>query len=432
MSDHKRTLVKLETWAYHSPRLAARGVHTNLGAVAEALVYYDEVMLNIQHERELQALVDRFASEGLSSTLTALFADGTLQPYHFAFHSAPIIHPDGSATFVNLQSQEQVEPGWFDTGILNRLSLQHALPKGRHRKSFFTAARSHLVEVKASSFGAAIDNARLDFGNEPRAILLVQALLDDVHELVGLSEAPEVTVKITRSGDQVRTTWNVDLEAVGRALGLRVDAYSPAAAAILGNRLIWAAATQNCDLFIDTSLSRIIGDKLYEVAAVSKTRPQEIIREIQQEVQFPDVQALVNSGQLSFGEALKLRAKAVPFRRWLQTQSERDDRAIWAYHHEVAKEAGFTRVARRTLKYLTTVGGPAIGGVVTAAASHWMDVGLAGAAGALAGGGAKFLFDTLSRLGEGWTPVVFGEWANARIKKYVDEHRPDAQGSRRA
>ena len=415
MNDHSVTVVPLETWAYHAPRLARDGIHADVGGLAEALIYYDRILVNVQHPHELEALVARFAREGAGDLLIRLFEEGTLRPYHFAFHSATILRPDGVREAWNVQGKDQAEPRWFGRGLLSKASLKGVLSPIQ-RKRLLSLLEDRVIELKASDFAGVIKGALDDVHDPAGSVLLVQALMDDVYDLVGLSRPPEVSSKIERRGDLFRVTWNVDLRGIGKALGEDVDDGAPAQASIITTRHLWAAVREGADLFLGSPLSRIAGAKLYE-AASRAAGPHAIIERLVEEVEFPDVRELVNHEGLPLAAVMKLREKGGRFRAWLQTEAERDRDAIIAYHNEVAKEAGWLKAARHTLSILSTAGGSLVGGLTTAAATGSPE--LAVLLGGLAGQAAKKGVEHLSRAGQDWRPVMFGKVALKTIEKYL-------------
>jgi hypothetical protein len=117
---------------------------------------------------------------------------------------------------------------------------------------------------------------------------------------------------------------------------------------------------------------------------------------------------------MSFNDVLAIRKKSRRFREWLRAESDRDRDALIAYHNEVAKEAGFTRVGRRALNLFGLVGGGAVGGAVGAVVAGPVGGALGGAAGSAVG----YLADLASKVGSGWKPVVFGNWMKERIEQF--------------
>jgi hypothetical protein len=57
MSNHSKVLVPLESWCYHSPEVMLNGGFLDVGLLAEALVYYDQVIITIQNSAELAGLI---------------------------------------------------------------------------------------------------------------------------------------------------------------------------------------------------------------------------------------------------------------------------------------------------------------------------------------------------------------------------------------
>ena len=53
MSDHSAVLVPVETWAYSAPKLKGAGTNVDIGLFAEALLYYDRVLLNFTTQPQL-------------------------------------------------------------------------------------------------------------------------------------------------------------------------------------------------------------------------------------------------------------------------------------------------------------------------------------------------------------------------------------------
>ena len=140
-------------------------------------------------------------------------------------------------------------------------------------------------------------------------------------------------------------------------------------------------------------------------------------------MEFPDLRRLVNLDKIDFSKVLEIREKSTKFRRWLQSETDRDRDALIAYHQEVAKESGFAGVALRTIKIFGVLGGAVVG----AAMPEHPIIGAAtgAAAGDLIADGTRtaieYLFDLGADLGRHWKPVVFGNWYSQRIAKLLAE-----------
>ena len=168
------------------------------------------------------------------------------------------------------------------------------------------------------------------------------------------------------------------------------------------------------DLYLPRPMSVLVGDKLYEsTEKVSKSG--DIIEELKEKVEFPDIRQLVNSGQLSLNDIIKIRKKSKKFRLWLQQENDRDRDAIIAYHNEVAHESGIIKAGRKALSIFGVIGGGATGSAIGATVAGP----IGGTIGAAAGSSVGYLADVTSKIGADWKPIVFGDWLGDRIKKVV-------------
>ena len=169
----------------------------------------------------------------------------------------------------------------------------------------------------------------------------------------------------------------------------------------------------------------LVADDLLQAVAAGhhglkrRTTPHQVVETLEAQTDFPDVRQLVNSGQLSFGDVLKIRNHARRFREWLQTQAERDRDALLAYHHEVAHASGFARTAGKTLRLFGTLAAAGVGAAAGAAAAGPPGAAVGVAAGGVAAKaveeGVKFVFDVAGKLDEDWKPVVFGDWMRTYV-----------------
>jgi hypothetical protein len=415
LSDHTTALVPVETWAYQSPELRNVGWILDLGLIAESLIYYDRILLNVPTQPQLARLFQWLIEQESFEDFLGLVKAGEVVLYDYSFVSAPVLK-DGVFAPINLQDEIQSRPNTFEQRFLYHPDVEAVLPRSRHRRKIYPVFRGRVIEVKADEFGSAVANAVADARDPKRAAAILQAFVEPLFKMRG-GTAPIVKATVVEKDGLVHTNFNVDLDAIAKLAGpIGFHRGSPLAASINANRYIWSASRQRCDLFLQSPIDGLVGDKLYE-AVRTVQRPSTLIQQLQATVEFPDVRALVNRGQLSFSDALAIRSKAGRFRNWLQNESERDRDAIIAYHNEVARESGLVRFGRRSLSLLGVIGSGALGGALGA---------LAGgpAAGGVAGAGASalgYLLDIGSRVGSEWRPVVFGNWYRDRIERLLRE-----------
>ena len=419
--DHTTALVPLETWAYSAPALRAEGINIDIGLLAESLLYYDRVLINVATQPHLADLLVWLSRQRDSTRrhlglrqFIRLLEKGVIEFYDYSFLAIPVLDARrGVYELVNVQDPIQQQPNTFIDRYLKHDSVRSSLPTPHLYERLINASRTHVTEVKASAFGLAINKAREDFRDPERGSIVLQRFVDELFELRGLGEPPTIEATIARTDDTTTVSWNIDLDQLkdlaGEAIGFHRG--SPLAASIAATKLVWSTAELGCDLYLASPLSSLVSDKLFEGAQQTKS-PQVILENLKDIVEFPDIRRLVNEGHMTLDDILEIRRKATRFRKWLQTEGPRDRDAIIAYHQEVARESGLTKAARRAVSLVTTLGGAVAGGVITSQVAGPIGETL----GSLAGAGAGYVSGLASRLGAGWRPVVFGRWLEDRVR----------------
>ena len=419
MSDHSVTLVPIEAWCYNSPELVRVGKRTDLGLFAEALIYYDKVIVDISNHAQFLEFVSWFVSQDMLADLIELLKQEIIRVHHCAFWTMAV-QKEGTYSVWNMQDENQASQETFKSRILYHKDLKNYVAHAKKRARLYKAAEKRVIEVKASSFEDAIENARRDFADPRRCALVMQALVDEVSPLMGWTRPPTVEAKVARLPGRHQVTWNVNLEEISTALGVEANLHlgTPLTATAICNRHLWSAARLHCDLYTGSPMSAVVGDKLYETGSYLGD-PRTIVQQLAGEVAFPDIRSLVNSGKFDLKEVLRWRKKAGKFREWLQDESDRDRNAIIAYHNEVARDAGWVKTGRSGVRVLGMLSAAAVGAAVGGK--------LAGVPGAVVGAGAgeglKYLLELAAKLRENWRPVVFGKWAEERIRKLTDERK---------
>jgi hypothetical protein len=320
MSKHDLAIVPLECWCYSAPDLADRGINVDMGLFAEALIYYERIAITVGTPSQFAELLSRLKKDDALDIFLALVRDGTISIYDYAFFTAPVSTGPESTEFSlwNWQDEIMERPDTWETRTLYNGDVEKLLPsKARQRVKIYEAFRGHVIEVKASAFGPALNNAREDFADPERAALLMQAYLDDLFALRNIGKAPVVQTHISRSETETRISWNIDFNEIKRISGPRLGFRHgiPFTGGAISNRLLWSAAQMSCDIFVASPLATLVGDKLAETER--RLAVQDCIENLEAQVEFPDIRSLVNDGQLSLAEVMKLRKHALRFRRWL-------------------------------------------------------------------------------------------------------------------
>jgi hypothetical protein len=413
MSNHSTAFVPIEAWCYSSPDLKMSGRTVDLGRLAEALIYYDQVIFNVATQDQFSQVLRWFTAQGKFEDFLSLVKDKTLIFYEYSFITAPIFNKEDNSYWIwSLQDEEQAKDNSFEKRFLYHESVEKLVEKSRKRERLYKAFRGNVIEVKASDFDGAVEMARADSLNPQRNAILYQAYIDELYKIKKLGKPP--TVEVTASGqgtERVTTTFNIDFSHIKNISGLYMDWHngSPLSGGAVSNIHILAASKLNVDLFLSNPMGTLVSDKLYESAQTIQL--QNNLDQLKSSVEFPDVRKLVNQGRLSLDDIMMLRAKAKRFRSWLQSESDRDRDAIIAYHNEVAKDTGIGALGSSTLNLVTMLGAgaAAVYSGTTPETQFAIGAGVAGV--------SNYLTNLAARLNSGWKPVVFGEWMSKQIKE---------------
>jgi hypothetical protein len=381
--------------------------------MAESLLYYDAIQLNVTTQPQLAELIRWFLDRNLFDAFIAMVEDGTVSLYDYGFVTAPIRLPDGSYTLVNLQDEQQRQQGSFHQRFLEHESVRRCFVNHYDLRRLGKALDGHVTEAKADEFGSAVDDARTDLANSTRSASAVQALVDEIYQKWNLGEPPCVSASTHEAPDTGKRTivWSIDLRQLDQMTGGRLNIHSASifAGIAVANQLTASAASLNCDLYLPRPISRIVGNKLYE-ASTSLLKTRTIINCLQASVEFPDVRSLVNAGRMSFPDVLRIRKHSERFRKWLQSEAERDRDALVAYHHEVSEECGLVFLGRKGLQLFGVLGVVVVGEYL----GNQLNAPTTGAA---IGAGMGWLVDLGTKIGTEWRPVVFGEWFSREVQK---------------
>lgn len=437
VSDHSLALVPLAAGYHQSPDVFARGRSVDTGLLAEALIYYDRVLINIDNPIRFCDLISLLVQQGLpASDIISLFRDGTLQVLNFAFTTNPHVEFRESGLHIhglyNIQDQQMLKANSFVERFLGFEPLKGCFTDSSQYEDFCRALEGRVVEVKAADIGAAaINNAWQDFLNPERNELMAQQLVNEIYRLRGLGKAPKVKVAINSKEDGThQVQWNIRLDqlpALDAEVKIKAAASLPLSTAAEANKYLWASDRQKCDLYLTSPISVAVGDKLFEASNLvvdSTTKTRNLIEILEGRVEFPNLRRYINEDRIDFDRVLEIRRKGKKFREWLQTEAERDRDAIFAYHTEVAKESGFVGVGRRALRLFGFVGGSLLGGAIGQAPG-------VAAVGGIAGHvvqkgvekGVDYLFKLGADLGTDWKPICFGDWYKGRIERLLDRER---------
>ena len=412
MSSHKIALVPIETSAFTSPDLANRKQSVDTGLLSEALVYYEQLLVNVSNEPQFAALIQWFDERGKFSDLVALIEEGTITFFHYAFFPAPVLH-DGSYNLVNIQDEEQAKGNTFRRAFAHK-SFRDAIPDPRKREQLERAIDGRVIEVRSEAFSTAIETTREDFANQALHTRALQAVMEPLFSLAKKPTQSMAVELVPLPGGQTRANWDFDLQPLSNALPrLGVHPGTLLSALLVANRHVVAASQQECDLYSAAPISQLIGDKFAQADAHRSAKIQDVIQSLECSVEFPDIRQLINRGQIGFRDVLTIRRKAGKLRAWLQQEGDRDRDALLAYHHDVAVESSFRRGARKVLRMF----GYGLGTAVGLAYPTSLPIAAAGVA------GTALLDQLVGHLEQRWRPVNFGHWASDFVRRSSQERQ---------
>ena len=94
MSDHSLAFVPVASGYFQSPELFARGRTVDTGLLAEALIFYDRVLIQVDNPHQFADLISWLVQQGLTQAdILRLIREDSLQIYNYAFTTNPHVEP---------------------------------------------------------------------------------------------------------------------------------------------------------------------------------------------------------------------------------------------------------------------------------------------------------------------------------------------------
>lgn len=460
MSNHKIALVPIATSYFQSPELLMKGLKADIGLFAESLIYYDSVYVHLDNPEQFAAFIKLLLRQGLSyKKLTELveegilrfFMSGLIMPY------SPTGNPKIISSLWFIKEEGMDRSDYFENKYLNFKGLKNNFLSTNEYRKFCEYSTKVATVLSDDDFAEGlIDNAFDDCFNIERYKLISKNILEELYRINNLGKVPDFEVKITElnSKNYDEIAKNFESTVIGRNVNNNDEykiheiidenlskpipsledktknaslSYFPLICAGQSNLYIKSANSLNCDLFLTTPISRVVGDKIYESNQLNnkKLKLQNTVESLQSRVELPDLRSCVNDKSINFKEVLEIRKEAKKFREWLQSESDRDRDAIIAYHNEIAKKTGLAKLGESVLNLF---------GVIS-------PIGLSMAAEALLEQHDTLTKEAIKRVGtktiEGftkkiaaklfkeWKPICFGNWYKDEIEiilKKSDKH----------
>lgn len=345
MSDHNLAFVPLATGYFQSPELFARGRTVDTGLLAEALIFYDRVLVQVDNPHQFADLISWLVQQGLTQAdILRLIREESLQIYNYAFTTNPYVEPSNGFIYGlwNIQDQVMIKPNSFAERFLKFEGLRNSFSTLKQYERFCSALDGKIVEVKADDLGSeGVINSWRDFLNPKRNALISRKLIGEMYGIHGQGKTPRVNVTVNpidsgkafdgllgrlsagsrsilvRNPEEVgcglhEVSWDFDLASLHGLEGPKIvfGATLPLSAAAMANKYVWSAKAMKCDMYLPRSIDSIVGDKLYEAnEEISKAqrKTRNLVRRLELKAAFPDIRKYVNADRVDLNEVLRIR-----------------------------------------------------------------------------------------------------------------------------
>ncbi len=413
INKHTAVLVPLEVWAFSSPHLVNAKKHIDLGLLAEALIYYDQVLFSINTVEEFEELVEWFSSQGKLDLFFSLLREKTLCPFYYHFMTSAI-NKHGIFSIWNINTPQENSQSDFLRLVVYKSNLARFM-NSRKRAQLYKITEENLITELVEGYDPPVENSRSALKQAERIDLLTQAYVDHIFKNFQPDvKPPEIHSTIVNpENDQFTINFNYDFKKLDELLG--IPGYFRADMPLLGeahsNKYIWTSYKYGWDLYLGDVMSTVVGNKLLEVDQ-NVNKSQKVISKLAEKVEYPNIRQLVNTGFVDIDFVMKVRSHGSKFRKWLQQESEKDRDEIVAYHQEVTKSSGITKFTSSTLKlfgnllqygppFYTAMEPSPLTGVIAAGANI----------------GGIFAKNIGESIGKEWKPVIFGDWVIKEVAK---------------
>lgn len=401
----------------------------DIGAVCEALVYYDQVLLETKSPKALAEFVNWFVKHKQLNVLHNFLSSGALVPYHFNFGVGAYAKGDciqGLCMF-----QPSAGPGTSEINQIHDLEwligcgpLKRLMGMGSKYKD---VKRSLLLvgrNIGPDNYHPALRNAEEDFVSPYRCSIYLKHWLSREYARRNLQyDVPGVEVSFDPRPEmgpaagvvRWQAASNVQLELNRHGIVLPEPANLLAG---IGDatRLVFAARTEAVDLFVRGPLVDFCADKIAE-SYYTTSKASVITKALSYETEFPDIRSVVVDNKIDPALLKKIRDAAINFRKWLHVDVNLDKSVAMQYHKELASQSGLGSFRSRVFKFLRFLGGPVVGQAVAAACPTL--TGRLG--GVVANASLQYLADVGQQMNKGWRPSLFGEWVSKEIDRYLKE-----------
>lgn len=400
-----KVIVPIETSFVNGLDLFRHHKGADIGALAEALVYYDEVYANISTQNSFYSIIDWFRKDGMLDYLIYLLKMGALKFYHYDFYVNPI-HDSRINAYHLINIQEDEDPHeLFRKRFFKDLLIY--IPQKKKRAEFEALVEENTIHVPASDFGKKVENAQGLLYDGQNYELLLGSIFRTLKETGFIPNVPNYEVsKSTRSDGNKQLNITLNLEEFGKVVGkdYHFGEHTPITIATTANRLLWSSTVEKSDLYLSNPAFDFLNTQIqYGMKGFSKVKYN--LEKLRINADFPDIRLETNSGILSAKQVIKMRECAGEFREWFHAKTPKEQDILFAYLNDIKRKSGISPTISKIIRMSLIAGGGIASAAIGGAINGPVGGVVGGGVGALA---SSFVDDLLNSISEDWSPKFFG------------------------
>ena len=352
-----------------------------LGAIAEALLFYQNSRIVVGH-----GTLVSFARDGSLGNVLALVKEGRLQAVHCEetlgtvtnSHGASQAHDFGAMTLVGHEDvrgrnrAERIEISLRNCGIDPRRAKAQA-------QAFVDAVPVKSFEKDDYVKGGIPNAARMDAKNRTTLKGLLRAGLAAVPGGYDAGDSLEVDYVLSDLGYFLFT--NIDFAAVNKRRASMNAALEPLTPAALFNLILESRADMHLAAFYggdfvtttaNSALVRWRQAHLFERADRNREAREQFSELVLADC--PSIRDVIDSGERSFDEFLKVLDRAQKFKAWL-TKANPDQKLVSQYIEALKADTWANKAPVKALRYLFSLGTgytDPTGGIISGAADAFL------------------------------------------------------------
>ena len=200
MSDHTRSLIPIGTGPYFSPDLLDEAKQIDVGLLAESLLYYESVVIDVTSAQQIGDLLTWFDQQAKVPALIALIRDGTLTFSGYDFFTVPFKtllagRPTTRVTAACTAAGPDKKPICYAYEYVMSDQIKQIILNEQYVKDLQSAISDHFSVKTFRDYSSATNHAMVDYNDPKRFSFVLQAFVDKLYEIRNLRDPPIVDPK---------------------------------------------------------------------------------------------------------------------------------------------------------------------------------------------------------------------------------------------